>query len=248
MRVLGVILDDRLNGMAHISHVGDRMSRILNRLTIAKTRRGLSGRVLKVLYKRALERLLVYAAPAWWTGTARQVTKLTSIQRKALLAVTGAFRTTYTIALQVTSGIEPIDLVCEKEQAMYWAKHSAPSVSFLGVGLGNPNLDLHHELWQHPGGIPAICWDKDSRRHIPAIYTDGSKIDGQVGAAFCTFRADTSGEYHFRLQDHCSVFQAELVAIQQALQCKRANFPTSDWHIYTDSMSSLKALQKLKAE
>ncbi|GBM47760.1 Putative protein in type-1 retrotransposable element R1DM, partial [Araneus ventricosus] len=163
MRILGVILDDRLNGMAHISHVGDRMSRILNRLTIAKTRRGLSGRVLKVLYKRALERLLVYASPTWWTGTVRQVTKLTSIQRKALLAVTGAFRTTSTIALQVTSGIEPIDLVCEKEQAIYWAKHSAPTVSFLGVGLGNPNLDLHHETWQHPGGIPAISWDKDSR-------------------------------------------------------------------------------------
>ncbi|GBN11689.1 Putative protein in type-1 retrotransposable element R1DM [Araneus ventricosus] len=228
MRVLGVILDDGLNGMAHINHVGDRMSRILNRLTIAKTRRGLSGRVLKVLYKRALERLLVYSVPAWWTGTVRQVAKLTSIQRKALLAVTGAFRTTSTIALQVTSGIEPIDLVCEKEQAMYWAKHRAPVVSFLGVGLGNPNLDLYHETWQHPGGIPAVSWDRDSRRHIPAIYTDGSKIDGQVGAAFCITSADTSGEYQFRLQDHCSVFQAELVAIQQALQWKRANSPTDN--------------------
>ncbi|GBM66160.1 hypothetical protein AVEN_68287-1 [Araneus ventricosus] len=190
------------------------------RLTIAKTRGGLSGRVLKALYRRVLERLLVFAVPAWWTDTVRQGTKITSIQRKALLAVTGAFRITSTVALQVSSGIEPIDLIGEKEKAMYLAKHRAPTISFLGVGLGNPNLDLFHETWQHPGSIPSVRWDRDSRRHTPAIYTDGSKLDGQVGAAFCFFGTDTSGEFQFRLQDHCSVYQAELVAIHQALQWK----------------------------
>ncbi|GBN35899.1 Retrovirus-related Pol polyprotein from type-1 retrotransposable element R1 [Araneus ventricosus] len=50
LKMLGVIIDDRLNGLPHIEYIGGRMLRILNRLTIAKHRRGLSGRVLKVLY------------------------------------------------------------------------------------------------------------------------------------------------------------------------------------------------------
>ncbi|GBM35616.1 Retrovirus-related Pol polyprotein from type-1 retrotransposable element R1, partial [Araneus ventricosus] len=101
LRILGVVLDDYLNGNPHIQHVGEKILKILNRLTIARTRRGLSGRVLKLLYKRALERILVYAAPAWWTGTVKQTTKINSIQRQILLAVTGAFRTTSTAALQI---------------------------------------------------------------------------------------------------------------------------------------------------
>ncbi|GBM67589.1 hypothetical protein AVEN_73716-1 [Araneus ventricosus] len=55
MKILGVILDDRLNGMAHINYLKDKTGKILNRLTIAKTRKGLSGRVPKALYKRGNE-------------------------------------------------------------------------------------------------------------------------------------------------------------------------------------------------
>ncbi|GBM66416.1 hypothetical protein AVEN_13012-1 [Araneus ventricosus] len=248
MRILGVIIDDGLNGLAHISHVGEKMSEILNGLTIAKSRRGLSGRVLKVLYKRAIERILVYAAPAWWTGSVSQITKITSVQRKVLLAVTGAFRTTSTIALQVASGIEPIDLICERERVMYLVKHRAPFITFLGVGLDILNIDLYVESWKHPSSIPPVQWDKNSNNPTPAIYTDGSKLDGHVRAAFCVFGNDVSGEFQYHLQDHCSVFQAELLAIQQALHWKKANLPSDTCHVYTDSMSSLKALQKLKAE
>ncbi|GBO18210.1 Retrovirus-related Pol polyprotein from type-1 retrotransposable element R1 [Araneus ventricosus] len=82
MKMLGVILDDGLNGMPHINYVRDKVQNILNRLTIAKHQRGLSGKVVKLLYKRALERILVYAAPAWWTGTARQIQRV-SIQHPA---------------------------------------------------------------------------------------------------------------------------------------------------------------------
>ncbi|GBN95198.1 hypothetical protein AVEN_146811-1 [Araneus ventricosus] len=51
LKMLGVILDDRLNDLPHIEYIGGKMLRILNRLTIAKHRRGLSGKVLQVLYK-----------------------------------------------------------------------------------------------------------------------------------------------------------------------------------------------------
>ncbi|GBN09710.1 hypothetical protein AVEN_51336-1, partial [Araneus ventricosus] len=41
--------------------------------------------------------------------------KIISIQRQTLLAISGAFRTTSTKALQVCCGVEPIDLVLDME-------------------------------------------------------------------------------------------------------------------------------------
>ncbi|GBN19486.1 Putative protein in type-1 retrotransposable element R1DM [Araneus ventricosus] len=117
LKILGVVLDDGLSGIPHIKQTGSKVLQILNRLTIAKHQRGLSGKVVKLLYKRALERILVYAAPSWWTGSQAQKQKITSIQRQALLAISGAFRTTSTVALQVCCGVEPIDLVLDMEVA-----------------------------------------------------------------------------------------------------------------------------------
>ncbi|GBN41241.1 Retrovirus-related Pol polyprotein from type-1 retrotransposable element R1 [Araneus ventricosus] len=246
LRILGVVLDDYLNGNPHIQHVGEKILKILNRLTIARTRRGLSGRVLKLLYKRALERILVYAAPAWWTGTVKQTTKINSIQRQILLAVTGAFRTTSTAALQIISGVEPADLVCEMETALYRIKHSLPNPNFLGAQLESGQAERYSPSWRHPGSISPATWDLNSPDFSLGIFTDGSKINGHVGAAFSVFDPIHSGDLQFRLDDHCSVFQAELTAIKQALLWKKAQRPSAHCHLFTDSLSSLKALQKFK--
>ncbi|GBN35896.1 Retrovirus-related Pol polyprotein from type-1 retrotransposable element R1 [Araneus ventricosus] len=81
LKILGVILDDGLNGIPHIKQTGNKVLQILNRLTIAKYQRGLSGRVVKLLYKRALERILGYAAPSWWTESQAQRQKISSDKR-----------------------------------------------------------------------------------------------------------------------------------------------------------------------
>ncbi|GBN11904.1 Putative protein in type-1 retrotransposable element R1DM [Araneus ventricosus] len=143
MKILGVVLDDGLNGKAHLNLIGDKILKILNRLTVAKSNTGLSGRVLKALYKSALERILVYAAPARWTGTVKQIDKINSIQRQVLLAITGAFLTTSTAALQVISGVEPADLVCELESAVYMLKHAFTNVQFLGVDLDGQTMEKY---------------------------------------------------------------------------------------------------------
>ncbi|GBM25420.1 hypothetical protein AVEN_245827-1 [Araneus ventricosus] len=168
MKILGVIIDDQLNGMAHINFLREKISKILNRLTVAKTRKGLSGRVLKALFKRALERMLVYAAPAWWTCTVNQCNEIISIQRQILLAVTGAFRTTSIVALHVINGIELIDLILEMETAMYRAKHGQPITSFLGRDPELHSLDIYIEPWQHPGTISQVNWDTSS--HFNSLH------------------------------------------------------------------------------
>ncbi|GBN25120.1 Retrovirus-related Pol polyprotein from type-1 retrotransposable element R1 [Araneus ventricosus] len=244
LKILGVVLDDGLNFLPHIQYVRGKTLKILNRLTIARSRRGLSGRVVKMLYKRALERIIVYAAPAWWVGTANQRQKINRFQRQVLLAVTGAFRTTSTAALQVISGIEPADLVCEMEAALYQLKHNRPDPHFLGVHLESNQVERYLPSWAHPSTKHLVHWDQDSPDYDLGIFTDGSKLNGQVGAAFSVFDPQHSGDFQFRLDDHCSVFQAELTAIKQALLWKQQNRPHANCHLFTDSMSSLKALQK----
>ncbi|GBO14056.1 Retrovirus-related Pol polyprotein from type-1 retrotransposable element R1 [Araneus ventricosus] len=244
MKMLGVILDDGLTGVAHLTYIRGKIAKILNRLTIARGRRGLSGKVLKVLYKRALERILTYAAPAWCTGTVRQIDKVNSIQRQALLAISGAFRTTSTAALQVICGIIPSSLVCEMEVAIFQLKHRQTHVSFLGEELTGLDLEVFHNTWIHPSARKTVQWDKEHPSSSLSIYTDGSKLDGKVGAAFHVKEGTRTVDFQYRLKDHSSVFQAELSALHQALIWKHANRPHHRCDIFTDSMSALKVLQK----
>ncbi|GBM65254.1 hypothetical protein AVEN_157474-1 [Araneus ventricosus] len=56
------------------------------------------------------------------------------------------------------------------------------------------------------------------------IFTDGSKMDGRVGCAFVVFYNETELDYRkFRLNESSTVFMAEVIAIQQAVQYVRAN-------------------------
>lgn len=76
------------------------------------------------------------------------------------------------------------------------------------------------------------------------IYTDGSKIGGKVGAAATVWK---SGREIFatkiRLADHCSIFQAELCAIEKALIIVQQKSSAQEHWIYSDSLSALVSIQ-----
>ncbi|GBN68078.1 hypothetical protein AVEN_275506-1 [Araneus ventricosus] len=169
---------------------------------------------------------------------------MTSIQRQVMLAITGAFRTTSTAALHVISGMIPSTLICEMEVAIYHLRHQHSHVSFLGEEITAANLEFYHNSWTHPSARRRVQWDADHPIHSLAIYTDGSKLEGKVGAAFHVIEANTTVDFQYRLEDFNSVFQAELSALCQAIKWKNLNRPHQQCDIFTDSMSALKALQK----
>ncbi|GBN08115.1 hypothetical protein AVEN_166570-1 [Araneus ventricosus] len=78
------------------------------------------------------------------------------------------------------------------------------------------------------------------------IFTDGSKMDGRVGCAFVVFYNKTELDYRkFRLNDSSTVFMAEVIAIQQAVQYVKAN-DLGRVNMISDSRSALMALSAVE--
>ncbi|GBM92537.1 hypothetical protein AVEN_177965-1 [Araneus ventricosus] len=106
-------------------------------------------------------------------------------------------------------------------------------------------LDPHNI---HPADNISITYDK----HKPSgeeieIYTDGSKINDQVGAAIVVFYYNAEiFNRTIRLSDFATVYQAEVTGIQMALEFISTIGPWNKINLYTDSLSVLEALNTFK--
>lgn len=113
VKYLGVLLDYKLNFWAHVASLADKSADLYTRLrSMMSARWGLSQATARIIYRCVFLPRITYAAPIWEKGlrTKKAITKLGSAQRRALLAVTGAYKTTSTSALQTIAGLLPLDL------------------------------------------------------------------------------------------------------------------------------------------
>ncbi|GBM06608.1 Putative protein in type-1 retrotransposable element R1DM [Araneus ventricosus] len=75
------------------------------------------------------------------------------------------------------------------------------------------------------------------------IYTDGSGIDGKLGAAMVVFFHGTEIHHEIcRLEDSATVFQAETKGIHMALEYINNSKQWHRYHIFSDSKSALQSL------
>ena len=122
-------------------------------------------------------------------------------------------------------------------------------VARLGISTGNyfaPAFSTKvskHSLIPSWEGIKIYNRETITEQIQIQIFMDGSKLDNQVGAAFCCFKNnDIIHEWKSGLFSENSVFQAELMAILQAIKW----FKTTNYMsclINSDSLSGLNALQ-----
>jgi len=76
------------------------------------------------------------------------------------------------------------------------------------------------------------------------FYTDGSKLDSRVGGG--VYSHELHLNLSFRLPDHCSVFQVEVLAIKEAIN-KLRDYRTEETakNINSDGQAALKSLLAL---
>lgn len=112
-KYLGVILDNKLSFKPHLAHLRERNLDLFSRLRGATgTNWGYKHSNLTLLYRAVFVPRLAYGITLWVDSITKSVAyrQLFPLQRKALLAITSAYRTASTEALQVIAGTLPIDL------------------------------------------------------------------------------------------------------------------------------------------
>ncbi|GBO39496.1 hypothetical protein AVEN_212383-1 [Araneus ventricosus] len=179
--------------------------------------------VKQKIYNGAIEPYLLFGVGAW--GNRLKLKKirdsLNSLKRRPLIKITKAYRTISTEALQVIAGIVPLDIKAKGVFGKFLLTTINNDIKF-GSKIFKwedyeTRLDPHNI---HPADNISITYDK----HKPfgeeiEIYTDGSNINDQVGAAIVVFYYNAEiFNRTIRLSDFATVYQAEVTGIQMALE------------------------------
>lgn len=113
VKYLGVQVDYKRNFWDHLMETSAKSESMYSRMRSATSANwGINQTTSRVIYKAVFVPRLSYAVSIWEKAllTGKAVKRLGSKQRRALLSVTGAYKTTSTDALQVAAGCLPLDL------------------------------------------------------------------------------------------------------------------------------------------
>jgi ribonuclease HI len=263
LKYLGIHIDRHLNWKIHINYVKTKAQQLTMQLLLfAKRKCGLNTRALEIIYKGAIIPILSYGCSVWIKDIDKNyISKaLESIQRSVALRLCYAYKTVSTQALNVIANLMPLDLVVKQRAIEYAVKHEIQLdiceeyFKQLNIDLTNVQkpfqfYDLPHPAITHKLNIIQDTNDSYLTNDCRMIYTDGSKSSQGVGAGFCSIMNQRFiKRSKFKLASYCSVFQAELFAILQALKHIKGNHnKTIQICICTDSLTVIKALQQTRS-
>ncbi|GBP98427.1 Putative 115 kDa protein in type-1 retrotransposable element R1DM [Eumeta japonica] len=253
IRLLGLTIDRKLTFIPHVAKACKKATNIYKGLArAAKATWGLSPEVVRTIYITVIEPTVLYASCAWAPATGKLGVRkmLDAVQRSVALKACRAHRTVSLHSALILSRLLPLDIRVREAAWLYEVKR--------GKDLGDTFVDRELERpvyfgdLLHPAHVPEIGYesveDLDSQTVDrlavvgPQIYTDGSRIEGKVGAALTEWRDGEETWYStLRLDPFCTVFQAEMVALQRAIR-RVKNGKDGLVNIFSDSKSSLEVL------
>jgi len=115
--------------------------------------------------------------------------------------------------------------------------------------VNTPNIDISlHQTTdkENPLMAKTIANEHIERKYHQyiQIFTDGSKVGNKTG--YGIYSADNELQQSKRITDNCSIFTAELRAIQKAVEhIEGSNQTHTKYAIFSDSLSSLMALDTM---
>ena len=191
-KYLGVVLDNRLTWRLHLTRVRAKaLKRLELLLRITNTRYGARHTRVLLLYKICVRPALEYACPIWNDASAQLKTSLIdNVQHQVLARAMGVRKSTSREALEVETGIEPLELrrkmltartyerllTSTSKVARVLKAHRDKRVTVLHSAL-NASFALRAEaLVSDTGAFPKGC-DEDKRlKEVWQIQWDASTV------------------------------------------------------------------------
>ena len=252
IKYLGVMIDSNLNFVEHSKYIIKKATKIFNKLSkFVRPTWGVHPKNVDTIYRRVIEPIICYAAGIWGVAASRYAVRnrLRSFQRTFAIRAIRAFHTVSAVSATTLAGFTPLHLKV-KEQ------YEIDQVKFLRTYSGIPEDRLLEirctpENLLHPADRISVqsasASDPDSAKELESetnIFTDGSKLEtGEVGAAFVIYHPNGRQEPRkYKLDKTCTVFQAEALAIQKALEWASKYAKSPNLTIFSDSLSALQAL------
>jgi ribonuclease HI len=265
-KMLGVLLDSKLNWSPHINNrlASCRKALMMLRPILGRTWSP-KPKYTKWLYTGVILPMFTYGCHVWASGldTDTMKAKLNKLQRLGLTSITSVRKGTPTAGLEIIYNTPPIHLLVEERalntfirlgplKDVVWQADSKyiqfkghlkrlrdkiPSEAPADTDEISPVANLE------PTYIVDIEPNQPPRTENYSIYTDGSLLNHQSGAGAYILE---NGIPRICLSERlplCSVFQSELAAIN--LACSYIFSQQSDTlacHFHVDSQAALKAL------
>ncbi|GBM81113.1 hypothetical protein AVEN_109152-1 [Araneus ventricosus] len=182
LKYLGIFIDNQFNWNDDITFLRSKMLDIIKNFhSVTGPNWGTGVSLLKHWYLTVIQPSLLFGAAVWGGSfTKKQINTLHSIQRIALLKISKGYRTCPTDALNVILGFPPLHVGANGLFIKFqiWNKRSNDydfiDTNNLDFYIKINNLNLNQRVIEFPELICDADYD---------IYTDGSGIDGSIGAS-----------------------------------------------------------------
>lgn len=250
---LGFHIDSKLNWITHIEHIREKVKDFVSSVSKTNKRdRGLHASYRKIWYQQVIEKQITYGYEVWFSDLkSHALLKLSSCQRIGLLSIISTYRSVSTDALCVITGVTPLHIKLKYDVLKYDVQHGDKSINIEDRLITGGNLMKNLSTSDYPkyNDIQNLYFTNKPEiyyhdKGFPIIFTDGSKMQDGVGAAYTVFyNGDYIYDYKVTLNKDNSIYQAELQAIKAALYW----FVSSEYgraSIFTDNKASFMVLQR----